>query len=80
MENLPNSLNWLIPLISDHIPRNSPKHLFNQFAILVSLADKVAVVMFPIKLLESASRNIREIEAGFKGYFKCQVNVRLVGY
>jgi hypothetical protein len=80
MGNLPNSLNWLKSPISDYIPLESPKLLFNQFAVILSLDDQVAVVMFPIKLLESATRNIRQIEAGFKGYFKCQVNVRLVGY
>lgn len=83
MTNLPNSLNsfnWIKLHISDHIPLESPKVLFNEFGIIVSLDNQVAVVMFPIKLLESATRNIQPIEAGFKGYFKCQVNVRLVGY
>lgn len=80
MKNEVHPLYWLVLLISGYIPLNSPRHLFKQYAVIESLAHKVVIVRFPEKLLKFANNNICEIEAGFKGYFKCQVNVRLVGY
>jgi len=56
--------------INKNIPLNSPRHLFKQYAVIESLAHKVAIVRVSEKLLKFANNNIREIEAGFKGYFK----------